>query len=79
MFLIEGEFELVAEGVDIEGCNGGGGRIQIGSWGDQDFETKLNRCATEVKADSRCGLSFFFRADKGRCFCEEAGAKCTMA
>ena len=33
-------------------------------------------CADTTRADSRCGDSFFFRADKGRCFCEGTGATC---
>ena len=65
---------MVAEGIDIEACTVD--RIAIGDWGKNDAQSKLNRCANEVKADSRCGTSFFFRETKGRCFCERAGVNC---
>ena len=49
---------------------------QIGNWGGTDRETKLQLCADTAMADSSCGDSFFFRPDKGRCYCEEIGATC---
>ena len=48
----------------------------IGAWGKNDVEEKLERCANEVKLDSECSATFFYRADKGRCFCELVGAPC---
>ena len=33
-------------------------------------------CADTAREDSSCGYSFFYRSDKGRCFCEEIGANC---
>ena len=51
-------------------------KIQLGDWGKDDPQAKLQRCANEVRADSRCGISFFFREGKGRCFCEEEGETC---
>ena len=59
--------------MDIKDCPD---RIQIGDWGGADPEEKLDQCAKEVKAYLDCGSSFFFRPDKGRCFCEKKGAIC---
>ena len=59
----------------MKDCNGA--RIQLWDRGGADPEIKLTQCADAVRSDSRCGVYFFFRADKGRCFCEEAGAICT--
>ena len=58
----------------MKDCNGA--RIQIGDWGGKDPDIKLTQCADAVRSDSRCGVYFFFRSDKGRCFCEAAGATC---
>ena len=69
------EYELVSDLTDIEGCNGR--RRRIGEdMGKNDPDTKLQMCANKVRDDSRCGPSFFFRKNKGRCFCEEEGAPC---
>ena len=67
------EYELVATGKGIKSCID---RIEIGDWGQKEPQIKLQRCANEVRDDSRCGDSFIFRASKGRCFCEKAGASC---
>ena len=69
----KGDYELEAEETDIKDC---ADRIEVGDWGGDDPETKLEKCANEVKAKSDCGGSFFFRAVKGRCFCEKKGASC---
>ena len=74
MAFIYEEYELVNNNIDMVDCNGA--RMQIGDWGKTDPEVKLRRCATEVKLDSRCGTSFFFRSTKGRCQCEVAGNTC---
>ena len=65
------------KGSDLEDtghCSGA--RLKIGDWGGNDPELKLERCFTEVKADPNCGTSFYFRADKGRCFCQQTGFSC---
>ena len=62
-------------GTDINDCNGK--RIQIGDWGGADPDIKLQKCANWVRDDSRCGDSFYFRSDKGRCFCKVDGATCS--
>ena len=59
---------------DIKDCNSA--RIELGDWGKDDPETKLQQCADTARSDSRCGDYFFFRANKGRCFCEVAGNTC---
>ena len=74
LFCFEAEYELVATGKDIKSCVDQ--RIEIGDWGKLDPQIKLQRCANEVKDDSRCGDSFFFRETKGRCWCEEKGTSC---
>ena len=66
-------YELVEDGKDIKDC---ADRIQVGDWGGDDAEQKLQKCANEVKATSDCGSSFFFRSTKGRCVCEKKGANC---
>ena len=66
-------YELVEEGKDIKDCVD---RIQVGDWGADNPEQKLQTCANEVKATSDCGSSFFFRSTKGRCVCEKKGANC---
>ena len=63
----------MSEKTSIDGCRG---RIVIGEWGKADPELKLQRCANEVRDDSRCGSSFFFRENRGKCFCEKQGAQC---
>ena len=60
------------QGTDITDCNGR--KKQIGNWGGADRATKLQICANTAMADSSCSDSFFFRPDKGRCFCEVMGA-----
>ena len=73
--IISVEYTLIQQGTDIDHCNGQ--RIQIGDWGKQDPDRKLQKCADTAKASSNCGDSFFFRSDKGRCFCEGKGVTCT--
>ena len=63
----------MSEKTSIDGCNG---RTLVGDWGKGDPDLKLQRCANEVRDDSRCGPSFFFRESKGKCFCEKQGAQC---
>ena len=72
-FLSIAAYELVEEGKDIKDCLD---RIQVGDWGADNPEQKLQTCANEVKATSDCGSSFFFRSTKGRCVCEKKGANC---
>ena len=72
-FLLIAAYELVEEGKDIKDCVD---RIQVGDWGGDDPEQKLQKCANEVKANSDCGSSFFFRSTKGRCVCEKKEANC---
>ena len=72
--IIAAEYTLVKQGTDIVDCNGQ--KILIGNWGGADRDTKLKLCANMVMANSSCGDSFFFRPDKGRCFCEGLGATC---
>ena len=33
-------------------------------------------CANTARADLSCGDSFFYKSNKGRCFCEKIGATC---
>ena len=69
------EYELVSVLTDMKDCNGR--RRRIGEdMGKNDPDTKLQMCANKVRDDSRCGPSFFFRKNKGRCFCEEEGSPC---
>ena len=63
----------MSEKTSIDGCNG---RKVIGQWGKGDPELKLQRCANEVRYDSKCGPSFFFRETNGKCFCEKQGPPC---
>ena len=72
--IILAQYTLVNNGMDINDCNGQ--RKSVGDWGGKDPDTKLKMCAEAVSADSSCGNSFFFRSDKGRCFCEGKGAIC---
>ena len=72
--IISAEYTLVQQGMDIDDCNGQ--RIQIGDWGKEDPDVKLQTCADTARANSSCGDSFFFRSDKGRCFCEGKGVTC---
>ena len=64
----------MSEKTSIDGC--GKGRKVIGQWGKGDPELKLQRCANEVRDDSECGTSFFFRENIGKCFCEKQGPPC---
>ena len=75
--IISAEYTLIQQGMDIDDCNGQ--KIQIGDWGNRDPDLKLQKCADTARANANCGDSFFFRSDKGRCFCEGKGVTCTRA
>ena len=71
--LFAAEYTLVQQGRDISDCNGQ--KIQIGNWG-KKCANCVQLCANTAMANSSCGDSFFFRPNKGRCFCEGIGATC---
>ena len=76
---LSAEYEIVSELTDIKNCYG---RRRIGGeqdWGKDDPDAKLQMCANKVRDETRCGPSFFYRKNRGRCFCEDEGAECVRA
>ena len=51
-------------------------RIAIVDFPKDQRENGLEKCANRVTTKTACSNAFFYRANKGRCYCERFGSDC---